>query len=284
MTDADTSAMNSEDVLQQIKEETSRLAEGTGEPVNLQEELQTEEEPQGDQAEVQAQDEQTEETSGEEETTQSQTDEEVLEELRRIKYRGKEIVLPKDLSKLKEYIQKGYKVEDTIHQIRQQNQPATQDIDFSRLDEEIQNQVAKEGLTKTLLTFTQTVIEAKERERSEQRKVDKLVERDMQKNVPHWDAIVDTYREYREQGLPYEAALAKSEADLFKRLWMTSTETGVREGAKKQQLKDQAKIPSGAKKGTVGMERTVSPKDVEKMTSEELLKYMGLEVVKHPQY
>lgn len=273
---ADSSTMNSSDILKQIQEQTSNLE--TGEPT---EELEAQPfEAQEEETQEQAA-EQPEETSQEATQAESQPEPENEPPLR-IKYKGREVEIPPE--KIKEYVQKGYRYEEKVQELKTKTIPATQSeqIDFSKLDEEFVAELQKSPV-KTLMQFTKTVFDSTEKERMSQRKVDRAIEKEFAANIPMWDAIREDYQDYRSEGHEPSTALKLAQGDFFTSQYFDSKQKGVEEGEKKAILKQKAKIPTGGKKG-VSPTTELSEKDLRKMSSSDLAKALGLTFVKHPDW
>ena len=110
MVTADSSEMNSADVMQQIREQTSDLVTGEVQEEETTTEFQAEQEVQGEE-------EQPEETTEEQvETTQEAEPQVQPETDRRIKVDGREIEIPPE--KVKEYLQKGFKFEEKMRELK----------------------------------------------------------------------------------------------------------------------------------------------------------------------
>jgi len=280
---ADSSTMNSEDILQQINEQTSELEEG-----EVQEESLEELEPQREQAEETAEEE-VRETSGEiqEETKETSEVASPLEDLRRIKYKGKDIELPEE--KLKEYIQKGYKVEETLRELKEKERELAmkaqqfQSVDKTKLNDDFVRQLQESPL-ETLVQLNKITYEQARQEEIQQRKLDRALEREMRKNLPHWEAISDAYHEYKDEGHDHKTALLLAERDMFANLYIESKQKGVMEGEKKAALKQKAQIPASSKRGETLNERIPSMKDLQNMTSDQLMKALGLKITRHPDW
>jgi hypothetical protein len=281
MTPADSSDLNSADIMQQIREQTSNLE--TGEP---QEETITEEfEVQGETEEQPVEEQPVETVQAEAETEQVSEAQAAAEEALRIKYKGKDVDIPSE--KIKEYVQKGYRMEERERELREKEkslmaQQQPQQVDYNKINEDFVKQL-QENPVATLMQFTKMVNETTEQERKQQRKMDKALEKDMAANIPHWDAIQDAYRDYRDEGYDPKMSLALSEADFWKYLALESKQKGVQEGEKKTILKQKAIIPGGNKKGA-SLNESPSVKDIGNMTSSDLAKSLGLKYVKHPDW
>jgi hypothetical protein len=268
---------SSNDVLKEIMEQTSNLEQGgqveeTEETVSVQGEQET-------QPEV----EQLQETSPQEETQEASPQEEAEEQPpMRIKYRGKEVDIPAD--KIREYVQKGYRYEDKVKELNAQlRQPAqSEQIDFTKLDEEFVSELQKAPV-KTLMQFTKTILDSSEKERAQQRRIDRAIEKEFSANIPMWDAIREDYQDYRSEGYDPATALKLAQGDFFAFQYFDSKQKGIQEGEKKAVLKQKAAIPSGSKKAaTLG--QIPSEKDLRTMSSSELAKALGIPFVKHPDW
>ena len=274
---ADSSEMNSADVLQQIREQTSDLATGES-----QEETETQDfEVQAEQ-ETQEEEEQPEETTQEVETEQEAEPQAQPETDRRIKVDGKEIEIPPE--KVKEYLQKEYKFEERMRELKEKEKELAgktqESIDYSKLNEEFVKQL-QDNPVQTLMQFTKMVNETAEQERARQRKMDKALEREMATTIPHWDAISDGYHDRRDEGHDHQTAVALAERDLFINLYLESKQKGVQEGEKKAVLKQKAIIPGGNKRGDSG---PPDVKDIKTMTSSDMAKALGMKFTKHPDW
>jgi ribosomal protein S16 len=277
---ADSSNVNSEDILQQISEQTNQLAEAEPEVEETQVEVQ------GEQVEEGAE-EQPVETSQEETEQEAEAQAETVTPMR-IKYKGKEVDIPAE--KIREYVQKGYKVEDTLRQLKEKEREITtkaggnEPFDFSKANEDFVRQLQENPLG-TLMQFNKMTYEQVKTEEVRQRKLDRQFEREMSATIPHWNAIADTYHEYRDEGKEPEIAVALAEADFFKNLYLESKQAGVREGVQKATLKQKAVMPSGGKKATVLDQGTPSVDDISRMTSDQILqKHFGGKVYKNPNW
>lgn len=274
---ADTTNMtSSDDVLKEIMVETSKLANG-GEQKETEEFAPTEGET------YETEEEQSAETSGqaEEETEQtSETEEEVKPPLR-IKVKGKEVDIPHD--KIKEYVQKGYRYEEKVRELNEQfrGKVSNEPIDFEKIDEEFVSELQKSPV-KTLMQFTKTILDTTEKERQQQRKIDRAIEKEFSANIPMWDVIKDDYHDYRSEGYDPATALKLAQGDFFQSQYFDSKQKGIEEGAKKQALKQKAQIPSGSKKGTALDSANLSGKDIQNMTSDQLAKALGLRFIRNP--
>ena len=273
---ADTTQMtSSDDVLKEIMVETSKLAEGGEQEVVTEELAPTEEQTE------EAVEEQSAETSEQTEETQqtSETEEDVKPPLR-IKVKGKEVDIPDD--KIREYVQKGYRYEEKVKELNDQFKVKGSDepVDFAKIDEEFVSELQKSPV-KTLMQFTKTILDSTDRERQQQRKVDRAIEKEFSANIPMWDAIKENYQDYRSEGHAPNVALRLAQGDFFQTKFLDSKQKGIEEGAKKQALKQKAQIPSGNKKAAA-VGNDLSLKDINNMTSAELAKALGLTFVKTP--
>jgi hypothetical protein len=273
---ADSSNVNSEDILQQINEQTNQLAEA--EP-----EVEETQEVQGEQVE-EGVEEQPVETSQEETEQEAETQAETGQPLR-IKFNGKEIDIPPE--KIKEYVQKGYKVEDTLHKLKQEREKIStkqEPFDFTKANEDFVRQLQENPLA-TLMQFNKMTYEQVKTEEKEQRKFDRKFEREMASSIPHWNAIQESYHDYRDEGNDHKTSVALAEADFFKTLYLGSKQEGVKEGVQKATLKQKAVMPSGGKKATVLDQGTPSVKDIQNMTSDQMLKnFFGGKVITNPNW
>lgn len=279
---ADSSIMNSEDVLQQINEQTSQLVEGGGQEEAVEEEVLAPVEEESQETVGEETQETSEQEQAQEETKEASEAEEQTESSLRIKYKGKDIEIPKE--KIVEYAQKGYRYEEKVKELKdqfQQQVPKSEQIDFSKIDEEFVAELQKSPV-KTLMQFTKTILESTEKERTEQRKVDRAIEKEFSANVPIWDAIREEYQDYRSAGHDPATALKLAQGDFFTSQYFESKQKGVEEGVHKQILKQKAAIPSSSKKGATTSEPSL--KDIKGMTSTDLAKAMGIPYVKHPDW
>lgn len=278
---ADTTQMtSSDDILKEIMVETSKLADG-GEQEEIQEENLAPVEEESQEAET----EETQETSEvqPEETQETSEIEEQTETPLRIKYKGKEIDVPAE--KIREYVQKGYRVEEKLRELKEKEAELTSkgqvaEIDFSKIDEDFVAELQKSPV-KTLMQFTKTILETTEKERQQQRKFDRTFEREISASLPHWEAIKDGYHEYKDEGHDHKTSVAMAERDFFANLYLESKQKGIDEGVKKQTLKQKAQIPSGNKKGSTPIDMP-SMKDINNMTSDQMAKALGLIFTKNP--
>lgn len=136
---------------------------------------------------------------------------------------------------------------------------------------------------KTLMQFTKTVLESSEKERMQQRKVDRAIEREFSTNIPMWDAIRDDYQDYRSEGYDPATALKLAQGDFFTTQYFDSKQKGREEGEKKANLKMKAAIPTGSKKGA-SVTAAPDAKELSKMSSSEMAKALGLSFIKHPDW
>ncbi len=165
----------------------------------------------------------------------------------RIKYNGKEIDIPAE--KIREYVQKGYRVEEKLRELKEKEAELTSkgqvgEVDFSKIDEDFVAELQKSPV-RTLMQFTKTILETTEKERQQQRKFERTFER-----------------------------------DFFANLYLESKQKGIDEGVKKQTLKQKAQIPSGNKKGSTPTEMP-SMKDIKNMTSDQMAQALGLKFTKN---
>lgn len=275
----DSSEVKSTDVLSQIMEQTSQLE--VGDPAN---EGMTEISFDGAEQDASGSEEQAEDTSqtppGEETVSDSGTTR-ISEELRRIKYYGREVVIPED--KVKEYLQKGYRVEEKMKELNEKErllaEQTPENVNMEQLEAEFVKSLSQKPLT-TMLQLTKMVNEQAEANRKKQASFDRKIESELASNIPHWDAIKGSYHSYREEGLDPKVAVALAESDLFKSLYLEASEQGIKEGAKRQSLKEKAVFPDGSKKGSTSGGQ-LSQNDLKKMSSNDLAKAMGIPFKKY---
>lgn len=274
---ADSSTMtSSDDVMKEIMEQTNQLAEGGGQEEATEELAPTEEQTE------EAVEEQSAETSEQTEETQQTSEAETKTETPlRIKYKGREVDIPDE--KIREYVQKGYRYEEKVRELNDQFRTKGSDepVDFAKIDEEFVSELQKSPV-KTLMQFTKTILDATDRDRQQQRKVDRAIEKEFSANIPMWDAIKEDYQDYRSEGHAPNVALKLAQGDFFQSRFFDSKQKGIEEGAKKQAMKQKAQIPSGSKKAAVAGSTNLSEKDLANMTSDQLAKALGLTFVKNP--
>jgi hypothetical protein len=278
---ADSSTMTSSDILKEIEEQTSQLVEG-GVQEEVQEEVLAPVEEESQETATEETQETSEQTQAIEETQETLATEEQTETPLRIKYKGKEIDVPAEI--IREYVQKGYRVEEKLRELKEKEAELTSkgqvgEVDFSKIDEDFVAELQKSPV-RTLMQFTKTILETTEKERLQQRKFDRTFEREISASLPHWEAIKDGYHEYKDEGYDHKTSVAMAERDFFANLYLESKQKGIDEGVKKQTLKQKAQIPSGNKKGSTPTEMP-SMKDIKNMTSDQMAQALGLKFTKN---
>ena len=269
MANAESSKETSEDLKKQILEQTSMFeeAEETApetEGAVVVEEATTEEVPEG------------------EETTEVETPVEKPKkkaELHKIVVEGKEEEVPYD--KLKEYAQKGRYLEREMAKLKAERErirtnPQTGTSmpqgDMTQVNQKFVEDLQRDTFG-TMVQFYQTARQFEKQQEAQERMADKEFELD-KKELPHYMAVKSTYNEFRDLGYNRETAWAMAEADYFKGAFLNAMESGRTEGEKKAKLQSKAKIAVAEKKTKEPEGRIPSEKELEKMPSTEIAKFL----------
>lgn len=219
------------------------------------------------------------ETSTEEETPEEKTTEEKKAEpekkLYKIKVGGKEEEL--DEEKLKEYAQKGRYLErerakdkEERKRLDEERAKITQPPDWNKLNEQFVDLLQKDPLG-ALTTLYEAKKNEEKRNEAEARHADRIFESE-KSDVPYWESIKSIYQEFRDLGNSREEAFLKAENEHLKNLTLTLREEGFKDGKLKASMKEKAKMPLKEKKTKGGALPT--PEELNKMTSEQLAKYL----------
>jgi hypothetical protein len=264
--DSSTKGKSSDELKQMLEEQTSKLEVAPEEEAT--EAVETPEEETETSTEEETQE-------GKEEETPEEKKEEPKKKLYKIKVEGKEEEL--DEEKIIEYAQKGRYLErerakdkEERKRFEEDRTKVAQTPDWAKLNEQFVDMLQKDPLG-TLNIYDDAKRKSEKAAEIEEKRQERLFESEKEE-VPYWKSIKPVYQELKDRGLNREEAYLKAENDFLKDLTVTLREKGFQEGKHKADLKRKAEMPLKEKKTKGGA--LPSPEEINKMTSDQLAKYL----------